>query len=61
MWNSTHFRFSPPVTVDFGGCRRLGKVMKYNHHTLWVKIMLGASTYTIVKRHKKKHNCAWRW
>ena len=44
------------VFVDLAGKRRLGHIVKINSHTLWVKVMDGAKTYTIVKRNYVKHN-----
>jgi hypothetical protein len=44
------------VFVDLAGHRRLGHIVKVNHHTTWVKVMNGAKTYDIVKRHNKKHH-----
>lgn len=42
--------------VDVSGSRRLGKVVKVNYSTTWVKIMKGAKTSFIIKRHNIKHN-----
>ena len=42
--------------VDLGGKRRLGAIIRSNTHTLWVRIMLGAKSKLIVKRHKVKHH-----
>jgi hypothetical protein len=44
------------VIVDLAGKRRVGHVVKPNDHTVWVKIMKGAQTYDIIKRHRDKHN-----
>ena len=43
------------VYVDIGGGRRLGHVVKCNHHTVWVRVMRGAKTSITIKRHFKKH------
>jgi hypothetical protein len=42
--------------VDLSSGRRLGHIKKYNVHTIWVRIMMGAKTFITVKRHKIKHN-----
>ena len=44
------------VFVDLSGGRRIGLVTEINHKTTWVKIMMGAKTYIIIRRHNKKHN-----
>ena len=41
---------------DLGGKRRRGHPIKFNHHTGWFKVMKGALTYDIIKRHYIKHN-----
>jgi hypothetical protein len=40
---------------DFSGSRRMGKVVKLNRKTLWVKVMIGAKSHVIIKRHARKH------
>ena len=42
--------------TDISGIRRLGKVTKKNKATCYLKIMIGAKTSFIVKRHIIKHN-----
>jgi hypothetical protein len=42
--------------VDLGNVRRLGVIVKANPYTMWVRIMLGARTSIVIKRHKLKHN-----
>lgn len=44
------------VFVDLAGRRRLGHVVKINQYTTWVKVMDGAKTYNIIKRHNKRHH-----
>lgn len=44
------------VYVDLSGGRRLGHVVKDNYHTVWVKILIGATTFITIKRHWNKHN-----
>ena len=44
------------VFVDLAGNRRVGHVVKRNEYTVWVKVMKGARTYDIIKRHVTKHN-----
>ena len=44
------------VFVDLAGTRRLGKIVKINTLTTWVKVMNGAQTFSVVKRHNIKHN-----
>ena len=44
------------VFVDLAGVRRLGKIVRANTHTTWVKVMRGARTYDYIKRHNIKHN-----
>ena len=39
-----------------GGKRRLGRVVCFNSHTVLLKIMSGAKSSFIIKRHNKKHN-----
>lgn len=43
------------VQYTMGGIRRIGTVVKDNCRTCWVRIMMGATEYIIIKRHKKKH------
>lgn len=38
------------------GKRRLGVPVKINNKTMWIKVMKGAKTYFIIKRHFVKHN-----
>lgn len=47
--------------VNLGTGRRLGHVVQYNWYTIWVKIMMGAKTFIVVKRHKIKHNVTILW
>lgn len=50
------------VFFNLAGARRLGKVVKYNKHTLWAKVMKGAKTYDIIKRHVTDHNIVlWKY
>ena len=42
--------------VDLGNKRRLGRIVKANKHTVWVKIMIGARNSFYVQRHRIKHN-----
>jgi hypothetical protein len=42
--------------IDLGNIRRLGVIVKANPYTVWVKIMIGAKKYIIIKRHKIKHH-----
>ena len=44
------------LIVDLAGKRRVGQVVKQNHLTVWVKVMKGAKSYDIIKRHRMKHN-----
>jgi hypothetical protein len=46
----------PKVFCNFGGTRRLGRVVKFNTLTTVVKIMLGATIAVTIKRHNIKHN-----
>lgn len=41
---------------DTSKSRRLGKVTKRNTHTVWVKMMIGAKSHVVIKRHINKHN-----
>jgi hypothetical protein len=34
-------------------------VQKFNYHSCWVKMMIGAKTYCIIKRHNVKHHVAY--
>jgi hypothetical protein len=45
------------VFCDLADVRRMGKILKLNDHTVWVKIMKGAKSAFVIKRHIKKHNC----
>jgi hypothetical protein len=45
--------------VDLAGKRRIGTIVKSNIKTVWVKIMIGARTYIIIKRHRIK-NKVWQ-
>jgi len=45
--------------VDLSGKRRIGHVLSFNAKTLWVKVMQGARTYIVVKRHYIKHRVRW--
>ena len=47
------------VYVDVGAGRRLGHVVKCNHYTVWVRIMMGAKTSFTIKRHFNKHGVTW--
>jgi len=44
------------VFVDLGKTRRLGKIVKVNTYSTWVKVMMGAKTSITIKRHNIKHN-----
>jgi hypothetical protein len=43
-------------TDVMNGKRRIGQVISINHHTTWVKIMIGARTWIEIKRHNIKHH-----
>lgn len=45
---------------DTGAGRRLGKVVKDNARTIWVKMMIGAKTNVTIKRHIIKHDVIFR-
>jgi len=45
------------VFVDVtNGKRRIGEVVEINNLTTWVKIMIGAKTAIVIKRHNVKHH-----
>jgi hypothetical protein len=45
------------VFVDvMNGKRRIGEVQLINNLTTWVKIMIGAKTSIVIKRHNVKHH-----
>jgi ribosomal protein S1 len=45
------------VFVDVSnGNRRIGEVVEINNLTTWVKIMIGAKTSIVIKRHNVKHH-----
>ena len=44
-----------PVYFNFKGRRQSGVVVVNNCHTVWVRIMMGATDYILIKRHKRKH------
>jgi hypothetical protein len=45
------------VFVDvMHGKRRIGEVIEINNWTTWVKIMIGAKTSILIKRHNTKHH-----
>jgi hypothetical protein len=47
------------VFVDvMHGKRRIGEVVEINNWTTWVKIMIGAKTSIVIKRHNVKHHLA---
>jgi len=58
FWIPKRYRFA--VWIDVGKVRRLGEICKWNRYTVWVRIMDGAKSSFIIKRHKKKHNMKWR-
>ena len=48
------------IFVDVSnGKRRVGQVIQINNRTTWVKIMLGAKTSIVIKRHNMKHHLAF--
>lgn len=56
-FNSLMVMHNVYVHVDLRGVRRLGKVIGViNQKTMWVKVMKGAKTYDVIKRHNVKHN-----
>ena len=38
------------------GKRRMGVPVKINCKTMWIKVMIGAKSYIIIKRHLVKNN-----
>ena len=42
--------------MDVGGIRRVGKPVTVNKKSGWFRIMKGASTSYVIKRHYVKHN-----
>jgi len=44
------------VYTDLSNKRRLGKVVKLNNKTIWLRIMIGAIKSIVVKRHINKHH-----
>lgn len=56
MINQTVITNSIKVFMDVGGVRRIGEVIGINAHTTWVRLREGAKTYSVIKRHNKKHN-----
>ena len=44
------------VYCDLSNKRRLGRVIKTNTNTVWVRIMIGAKHNITIKRHIIKHN-----
>ena len=49
------------VFCDLSGKRRLGTVITNNHHTIWVRVMMGAKSYIDIERHKVKHNVVFEF
>lgn len=58
FWIPKRYRFT--VWIDVSGSRRLGEVCRWNRHTVWVRVMKGAKSSFLIKRHKVKHNMKWR-
>jgi hypothetical protein len=44
------------VLVNLAGRRRIGNVSGINSKTTWVRVMQGAKSYDVIKRHNIKHN-----
>jgi len=44
------------VHCTVSGARRLGRVLRFNQKTVVVKVMSGARTSFVIKRHKVKHH-----
>ena len=44
------------VFTDLSGKRRIGRVIKINNWTTWVKILIGAKAAIVIKRNNKKHH-----
>jgi len=42
--------------MDVGGVRRVGKPVSVHQKTGWFRIMKGAKTSYVIKRHYVKHN-----
>lgn len=51
-WRSLKVYFN----FDFNKGRRLGHLVRNNDKTGWFKIMMGAKSYVIIKRHYVKHH-----
>jgi len=47
--------------INVGGVPRIGQLVKANSKTVWVRIMKGAKTNFVIKRHVKKHNLHLRF
>jgi hypothetical protein len=57
---SSRLRGNAKYFATVSGKRRIGEIIKANHKTMWMKFMLGAKTYFIIKRHIEKHDVR-RW
>ena len=44
------------VFVTLSGKRRIGKVVRFNFKTTWVKVMIGARSSIIIKRKNNRDN-----
>jgi len=44
------------VSCTLRGKYRTGKVLRWNHKTTWVRIMIGAKTYIDIKRSNNRHH-----
>ena len=47
--------------INVGGVPRIGKLVKINIKTVWVRVMKGAKTNYVIKRHVKKHDLHLRF
>lgn len=44
---------------NLSGGRRMGRIVKRNDKTVWVKVMFGAKTFSVIKRHIDKHKVSY--
>ncbi|MHA2039660.1 MAG: hypothetical protein ACW98X_24855 [Promethearchaeota archaeon] len=49
------FALPKKAFFNISGTRRMGRVLKVNNKTMWVKVMIGAKSYIHIKRHIEKH------
>lgn len=44
------------IFFDLHGARRTGVPVRFNKHTTWFDVVMGANDHHYIKRHNRKHN-----